>query len=670
MRRLHILLIATLLTGALAAIAADGSQEAAPVELSLSQLEQRLTDIDAALSSLAPTTMRSGVGAVGYQSAAHIEANHTEWVQIDLGAEFPIDQIVLVPTIARDPENGLQASGFPLEFRILAGTANTNRVLASFTVEDGLLPRIAPVTIPVDHLAASWIRLEATLLSPRSWANQRHALKLSEMMVFSGKRNVALQKPVEASSSFRSNSGRHERYLVDGFIPYLMDAAHGEKSAARSLGINRKVGDRSLTIDLGAPTMVNQINLHAVDLSRTVPEAATNDYAFPRRLRITGANDPDFAEQTLLFEYERASIYDAGPITMRSFPETRCRYVRMTVLEDPTSTDLENKKARIGFAEIEILSDGENKALGQPVTAGDGLQDTELTLQRMTDGRNFYGDILPTRDWMNQLARRHELESERPRVMAELTHRYERQKTTLKLATWIIALLLGGGIVLVLIQQILRQRAVFKTRERIAANLHDELGANLHAIGLLGDTVQKVVEQKNASEEWSDLIEIVGDIRELTEETGATARFCTNMLEADGIYQNLVNDMKRMADRLLADLNHDFSILNGHRLNRFQANRRIDLMLFYKESLTNIIRHSNATAVSTTLSIEKKEIFLSICDNGRGTQGQVPPSLKRRARLLGGNVTAESTVDGGTCITIRFCPRRKFLAWRIPELKS
>ncbi|WP_280178276.1 MULTISPECIES: hypothetical protein [unclassified Lentimonas] len=43
MRRLHPRLIATLLTGALAAIAADGSQEAAPAELSLSQLEQRLT---------------------------------------------------------------------------------------------------------------------------------------------------------------------------------------------------------------------------------------------------------------------------------------------------------------------------------------------------------------------------------------------------------------------------------------------------------------------------------------------------------------------------------------------------------------------------------------------------------------------------------------------------
>lgn len=673
MWRLQTLLTATLLTGTLSAIASAGSDIDRPEKMSLSQLEKRLAEIDAELSQLAPTSLRSGVGAVGYQSTYHKTPNNTEWAQIDLGEEFLIDQIVLVPNIERDSKTGLQAEGFPVEFRILAGTTDTSHVVASFTAEDNLLPRIAPVAVQIAPLKASWVRLECTLLSPSNWANKRHELRLSEMMVFSGKRNVALQKPVEVSSSHRSNSGRHERFLVDGFVPYLMDAMHGNKSPARALSFESKENSPTFTIDLGESFSVNQINLHAVDLSHTIPQSITDDYAIPRLLRVTGANRPDFSDQVLLFEYERKSIYDAGPIIRRNFPETRCRYIRITALEDqtiPSPKFPKIKTSRIGFAEIEIFANHQNKALGRPVTADPdlyALNALDLTLQRITDGNNLYGEILPIRNWMDQLARRHDLEAERPQVFEELSRRYAQQKTTLKWSIWIIALLLGSGIILVLIEQILRQRAVFRTRERIAANLHDELGANLHAIGLLGDTAKKVVDQKNASEEWSDLIEIIDDVRDLTEETGSTARFCSNMLEADGLYQNLVEDMRRMADRLLADLEHDFSVLSEDRLHRVSPRRRVDLMLFYKECLTNIIRHSGATVVSTQLSAEKKEISLCISDNGGGTQGEVPSSLKRRARLLGGSITAASLANGGTLISLSFRPRRRLPTWRVSD---
>ena len=670
MWRLQTLLIATLLTGTLSASASAGRDRDAPEQMSLSQLEKRLTKIDTELSQLVPTSLRSGIGAIGYQSTYHISPNNTEWAQINLGEEILIDQIVLVPIIERDSKTGLQAEGFPVEFQILAGTTDTSKVVASFTAEDNLLPRIAPVVVPTAALKASWVRIECTHLSRRNWGNQRHELMLAEMMVFSGQRNVALLKPVEVSSSFRSGSGRHERFLVDGFVPYLMDAMHGKRSPARSFRFNPKENSPTFTIDLGATFPVNQIKLHAVDQSHTIPASVTDDYAIPRLLRVTGANRPDFSDQVLLFEYERNSIYDAGPIIMRNFPETLCRYVLITALDDQTLTapKVPNiKTSRIGFAEIEIFANHQNKALGRPVTADPDLQAPDLAHQRITDGHNFYGEILPLRDWMDQLARRHDLETERPRVVEELSRRYARQKTTLKWSIWIIALLLGSGVILVLIEQILRQRAVFRTRERIAANLHDELGANLHAIGLLGDTAKKVVDQKNASEEWSDLIEIIDDVRDLTEETGSAARSCSNMLEAHGLYQNLVEEMRRTADRLLADLEHDFSVLSEDRLHRVSPRRRVDLILFYKECLTNIIRHSGATVVSTQLSAEKKEISLCISDNGGGTQGEVPSSLKRRARLLGGSVTAASLTNGGTLISLSFRPRRRLPTWRVSD---
>ena len=42
------------------------------------------------------------------------------------------------------------------------------------------------------------------------------------------------------------------------------------------------------------------------------------------------------------------------------------------------------------------------------------------------------------------------------------------------------------------------------------------------------------------------------------------------------------------------------------------------MLLFYKESLTNIIRHSGATKVTTDLRANDKRINLCVTDNGHG----------------------------------------------------
>ena len=51
----------------------------APIKpLSLSQLEQRLAEIDSELGHLAHYSLRSGVGPIGYRSEPHPDANHRE----------------------------------------------------------------------------------------------------------------------------------------------------------------------------------------------------------------------------------------------------------------------------------------------------------------------------------------------------------------------------------------------------------------------------------------------------------------------------------------------------------------------------------------------------------------------------------------------------------------
>lgn len=141
-----------------------------------------------------------------------------------------------------------------------------------------------------------------------------------------------------------------------------------------------------------------------------------------------------------------------------------------------------------------MFSKGSNVVIGKPVTASFSLIDPGRQFSAITDGRNLYGNILPIRDWMDQLARRHNLESERPLIVAELNHRYARQKTILKWMGWLAALLTTGFAVTIIIARKQQKRKIAEIRERFAADLHDELGENLHTIRLLGDVALNVLD--------------------------------------------------------------------------------------------------------------------------------------------------------------------------------
>ena len=215
---------------------------------------------------------------------------------------------------------------------------------------------------------------------------------------------------------------------------------------------------------------------------------------------------------------------------------------------------------------------------------------------------------------------------------------------------------------------ILRQRAITRTREQIAADLHDELGANLHAIALYGDLA------KANHDKIEKLRMLLDQMRALTERSGVAARSCVNLLESRGLYEGLAADMRRTATRLLADIDHDLAIEHEDLLGSLPQRQQVGIALFYKECLANIIRHSGATRVVTRLVATPRAVHLTVTDNGHGLaaglQGQlgshpVPSSLRRRARLLGAHATARDGTESGTCITLTLptSPWWKLSSW-------
>ncbi|GAB5559007.1 MAG: hypothetical protein SynsKO_06540 [Synoicihabitans sp.] len=618
-----------------------------PAQLSLTELEERLADIDHELGKLANYNLSGGIGSIGFRSSHYATEDQNEWVKIEFKEAVPLDQVVVVPAIRRDGKIGFQADGFPQAFRLVAGTEEdpTGTVVAEYHKADNLLPRIAPLVIPCDGVVASWIRLEVTHLSLRNF-DSRYALLLSEIMAFSGRKNVALHRPIQFPDKPESNPapGWPDSALVDGFLPYLMASASGEKSIAY-LGSPRGVEFPTLTLDLGTSHPISSLHLHAVDQSDTVPQAYTGDTGIPRLLWVEGANSPDFEEAKFLTELRHESPYDVGPILMLNFPETECRYVRFTVMTPNFDALYPQFPSRLGFAEIELFSRDENVALHKSFTTNYPAENFR-PLVNLTDGRNFFGEILPVREWLNQLARRHELERERPTIVAELNLRYGRQTTRVAQLS-VLAIILGSGVIVtLLINRNRQQHAVAETRKRIAADLHDELGADLHALGLLSDLAVAAKSSPNK------LVNLLRRIRSLTERTGKAARHCTNLLEVEDLHRDVVNDVRNTSNRILTDLKQVVEIEGKDLLRRLSPRKHMDLLLFYQECLINILRHSGATQVHTHLRAVKGTITLTVTDDGSGLHGKTPTSLKRRARLLGADLNCRDAATVGSVVEL------------------
>ncbi|MGJ8639841.1 MAG: histidine kinase [Opitutaceae bacterium] len=623
---------------------------------SLNQLEDRLGEIDGRLSSLAQMTLRTGEGAIGYRSSRHTKADTPEWIEIDLQAEHRIDQIVLIPVTLRDFQRGYVSDAFPQKFRILAGTENDSEgsIIAEFDAANSATPDIgiAPLILPVEPTLASWVRLEATQLSAREY-DGHYALELSELLIFSGETNVALHKPVRTPPPPNALDKRllaswSSPYLVDGNVPYLMNSSSGSSSISYLSGpiLRRTKGatlPAVLKVDLGAAYPLSRIHLHTIDGGNTVPHSNTDGVGTPPDFTIEGANKRNFSDAQVLVHYTKSRSSTDGPIMMWNIPETNCRYVRL--ITPRISPKSENDQ--IGFAEIELIAAEQNVVRGKSFKANSMLKPASKvrTLNALTDGKNRFGHILPIRDWLEQLAERHRLESERPLILAEIGQRYAQQKLNLRIMTWMLAAAFGAICITILIGRNIRIKQAAQIKERFAADLHDELGANLHTISLLSDLARDSVDERD------ELIELLDEMRVMSEQSGQAARYCTNMLEAEELCQNLKDEIERTSRRLLSDIDYQLKITGEAELASLRTRRRIDLYLFYKETLINIIRHSNATSVCIDIAASKKSVQFIIQDNGIGT-GQIPPSLARRARLLKADIKAETPDAGGTSITL------------------
>jgi signal transduction histidine kinase len=210
--------------------------------------------------------------------------------------------------------------------------------------------------------------------------------------------------------------------------------------------------------------------------------------------------------------------------------------------------------------------------------------------------------------------------------------------------------------------------AVERVRTRIASDLHDDIGSSLSQIAILSEVVNARVAPAPP-----DVAEPLARIGALSRESVDAMGDIVWAVSPDlGTPVHLSQRMRRLASDLLPargiELQFDSSDEGQVQLG---IETRREVFLIFKESLHNVVRHANATAVLITLTIGRRALRLVVADNGKGftaaerqadggmggmggvdASGQGLRSMKRRAEAIGGRLSITSAPGAGTTIAL------------------
>lgn len=227
-----------------------------------------------------------------------------------------------------------------------------------------------------------------------------------------------------------------------------------------------------------------------------------------------------------------------------------------------------------------------------------------------------------------------------------------------------------GGITVLRIRQ---RFALEKIRVSIAADLHDDIGSVLARIANLADILVVYSSTKR-----STTVRKKGTVRKrsvkpsLPEANAQTiADLSRGLMEKMSDVVWSVNpdndDPKKLTERLQT---YCTEIAENHRMQvNFSADgvfdgRSIDpqktraALLIVKESLANILKHSDATTIELSVQILPKRWSITIADNGVGfNEDELPRvngifNMRSRATACGGEVQITSSEGNGTSIRL------------------
>lgn len=568
------------------------------------------------------------------------------FVQIDLGASRSFDMVALIPAVVDFQGVTQSPYAFPLRFRL---DASDDAQFATFTPllvrteVDHAQVSVAPVVIHVPGTRARYLRLTVTKLAQ---VEGRWTFALAEVMVLDGNRNIVLGAKVQHAGG----TGLPPRWMVanltDGRTPLgpPIDRSSVPEFDALFASLQPEVPQPWMSVDLGKEVAVDEVRLHPLHARQG---ADVPGFSFPARFRVECAKNSDFSEAHTLFENPELDYPNPGNnVVTVAANGWSARYMRVVMLAAQRAT-----MQTFAIAELEVYAGGVKVSRGaRAMSSGDPTREQARPVSLLTDDHTSYGRLMELPLWLRQWEERRRLEDEVVRLTARIKERTAAAQTG---AAWA----LGGAVLFVVgcvgwliwrsYERNARAQAQFRTQ--LARDMHDEIGSNLAGIAVISE--MSALQSDTTSEDWRE-------INRLAHETTDAMRevlWLVGARQESGI--DLMEHLQRVAKRLLPSHDVHWSALATGLPATWPVESRRQVFLFFKEALTNILRHAKATQVELSAQVIGSTFELIIHDNGcgfdpiAGPSGMGLSSLRERAKQLDGTFRL-STSNQGTTLTL------------------
>ncbi|MBO9201512.1 MULTISPECIES: ligand-binding sensor domain-containing protein [Niastella] len=196
-----------------------------------------------------------------------------------------------------------------------------------------------------------------------------------------------------------------------------------------------------------------------------------------------------------------------------------------------------------------------------------------------------------------------------------------------------------------------------KVRDRIATDLHDDIGTTLTNISILSELSKKNLLQKEEAGTFLDRI-----AEEVHNSSQALDDIVWSINTKNDTLEQTVARMRRYAAEVFDAANICYSLHLDEQFERYKLNmeQRRDCFLIFKETINNIYKHASARQVQIKVWIEKGFLHMSINDDGKGfdtstvTHRNGIKNIRNRIEKWKGDISVSSFVGKGTVVKVYF----------------
>lgn len=197
-------------------------------------------------------------------------------------------------------------------------------------------------------------------------------------------------------------------------------------------------------------------------------------------------------------------------------------------------------------------------------------------------------------------------------------------------------------------------------RQRLASELHDQVGQNLTALGINLNIIETQIPEEASAQVRFRLEDSLTLVEQTTEQIrDVMANLRPPVLDDYGLVAALTWYGEGFSRRT------DIAILveGEEPIPRLPARSENALFRIVQEALTNVIKHAQATQVSVSVDVDNQLLRLVVTDDGIGFKTERPGenagelgwgilTMSERAEAIGGSFRIESVLNQGTRVIV------------------